>query len=122
MTMLMDAYRTVKKNVDWADAVYPKKLNQEKIQPNQTFILVRDGMQNLSAFGSNTFLQMEYGVQIQIWYSTSSTLDYDEVELKLMKTLEKHGWRIQSVRGRVQDPDTFQDFQTILISKTKETK
>ncbi|QGN61531.1 DUF806 family protein [Leuconostoc citreum] len=34
--------------------------------------------------------------------------------------LEKNRWRTQSIRGRVPDPDTQQDFQTIYVSKTKE--
>ena len=64
---------------------------------------------------------MTYGVDIQIWYSTSSTLDYDAVEQNLMKTLEAQGWRVQTIRGRIADPDVFQDFQTITFAKTKET-
>ncbi|WP_090089857.1 DUF806 family protein [Leuconostoc gasicomitatum] len=122
MTTLMDAYRLIKANETFADAVYAKKLDQTKIKPNQTFILVRDSTQELSSFGSDTFVEMEYAIQVQIFYSTSPvTFDYDDVEIKLMKALENKGFRIQTVRGRLQDPDTFQDFQTIIISKTKET-
>lgn len=121
MTMLMDAYRIVKANATWADSVYVKKIDQTQTTPDRTFLLVRDGIQTLSLFGSDTFTQITYGVDIQIWYSTSSTLDYDAVEQNLMKTLEAQGWRIQTIRGRIVDPDTFQDFQTITFAKTKET-
>lgn len=128
MTALMDAYKLVKTNAVWANNVYVKQIPWADSSPaklkeksNQTFILVRDGIQELSLFSSNTFIEMNYGVQIQVFYSTDSTLDYDDVEIKLMKFLESKGWHIQSVRGRIQDPDTFQEFQTIIISKTKET-
>lgn len=121
MTMLMDAYRIVKANATWADSVYVKKLDKSQITPDKTFVLVRDGVQSQSLFGSNTYTQMTYGVDIQIWYSTSSTLDYDAVEQNLMKTLEAQGWRVQTIRGRIVDPDAFQDFQTITFAKTKET-
>lgn len=118
----MDAYKVIKANALFADAVYAKKLDQTKIKQNQTFILVRDSTQELSRFGSDTFVEMEYAIQVQIFYSTSQVaFDYDEVEITLMKYLESKGFRIQTVRGRLQDPDTFQDFQTIIISKTKET-
>lgn len=118
--MLADAYNIISDNVSWADDVYAKELKQDNIGPNKTFILVRDSLQNMSAFGSDTFTLITYGVEIQIWYSTNSLLDYDDVELKMMKILEKQGWRTQSIRGRVPDPDSRQDFQTIYISKTKE--
>ena len=120
MTMLSDAYNIVIDNASWADAVYAKELKQDNIAPNQTFVLVKDSLQALSLFGSNTFKEMTYDVEIQIWYSTHSLLDYDDVEIKLMKALENSGWRTQSIRGRVPDPDTQQDFQTIYVSKTKE--
>lgn len=121
MTMLMDAYRIVKANATWADNVYVKKLDQSQMGLDKTFVLVRDGIQSQSLFGSNTYTQMTYGVDVQIWYSTSSTLDYDVVEQNLMKTLETQGWRVQTIRGRIVDPGIFQDFQTITFAKTKET-
>ncbi|SPJ44101.1 DUF806 family protein [Leuconostoc carnosum] len=122
MTALMDAYKVIKANSTFADTMYAKKLDQTKIKPNQTFILVRDSTQELSSFGSDTFVGMNYAFQVQIFYSTNPvTFDYDEVEIKLMKVLESNGYRIQTVRGRMQDPDSFQDFQTIIISKEKET-
>ncbi|WLC58831.1 DUF806 family protein [Leuconostoc carnosum] len=118
----MDAYKVIKANSTFADTMYAKKLDQTKIKPNQTFILVRDSTQELSSFGSDTFVGMNYAFQVQIFYSTNPvTFDYDEVEIKLMKVLESNGYRIQTVRGRMQDPDSFQDFQTIIISKEKET-
>ena len=120
MTMLADAYNIVSDNASWADAVYAKELKQDNIAPNQTFVLVRDSLQAMSLFGSNTFKEITYDVEIQIWYSTNSLLDYDDVEIKLMKVLEVNGWRTHSIRGRVPDPDTQQDFQTIYVSKTKE--
>lgn len=121
MTMLMDAYRIVKANATWADSVYVKKLDQSQMGLDKTFVLVRDGIQSQSLFGSNTYTQMTYGVDVQIWYSTSSTLDYDAVEQNLMKTLETQGWRVQTIRNRIVDPGILQDFQTITFAKTKET-
>ena len=121
MTMLMDAYRIVKANATWADSVYVIKIDQSQIGPDKTFLLVRDGIQTVSIYGSNTYTQTIYGIDIQIWYSTSSTLDYDAVEQNLMKTLEAQGWRVQTIRGRIVDPGIFQDFQTITFAKTKET-
>ena len=121
MTMLMDAYRIVKADATWADSVYVKKLDQSQITPDKTFVLVRDGIQTVSIYGSNTYTQTIYGIDIQIWYSTNSILDYDAVEQNLMKKLEARGWRVQTIRGRIVDPDMFQDFQTITFAKTKET-
>lgn len=118
----MEVLKKVKEHVNWADGIYPKHAPKEVLEDNnKTFILVRDNSQELSLFGSDTFLEVQSEVSIQVFYSIKSTFDFDEKEIELMKFLESQGMRITQIRGRVQDPDTFQDFQTIIVKTRKET-
>lgn len=119
MTALSDLYQLITDDVDWADHIFIKAIDKGFDDPDKTIILVRDSAQVVGDFASNRFKSMQYTLQIQIFYSTSSDLDYDEVELELMEFLEDNNYTVETVRGRIQDPDTFQDFQTILVNKTK---
>ncbi|CAH1857507.1 hypothetical protein R077811_01541 [Convivina intestini] len=120
MTALMDLYEAVKSGVDWADNVFVKNIDESEAKTDLTFLLVRDATQELDNYGSNTFHTMTYTLQIQIFYASDSDLDYDEVELKLFRYLESKGYLISNVRGRLQDPDTYQDYQTFLVNIEKE--
>ncbi|USS92035.1 DUF806 family protein [Fructobacillus americanaquae] len=118
MTVLSNLYKNLNGRFDWADRVYVKSI-PSSAPSDSTFIFITDSTQQIKDFGSNTFQNMQYDLEIQIFYSTKSTLDYDSVELDLMRFLNSNGYVISNVRGRIQDPDTFQDYQTIIVSKTE---
>lgn len=118
----MDTYQTVKDYATWSDEVYARGIPEEHSGiENKTVILIRDAYSKASLFGSNTFNVLISNVVIQIFYSLENDLDYDEIEIGLMKYLETKGYRITDIKGRFDDPDTHQDYQTIQISKTKNT-
>lgn len=120
LTVLMDTYQAVKDYATWANEVYARGIPEEHSGiENKTVILVRDAYSQVSLFGSNTFNVLISNVVIQIFYSLENDLDYDEVEIDLMKHLETKGYRITDIKGRFDDPDTHQDYQTIQVTYTK---
>ncbi|MDD9138313.1 DUF806 family protein [Fructobacillus sp. CRL 2054] len=118
MTALSNLYGLLDGHFDWVDNTYIKAIPDDAPN-NSTFIFMRDSTQQLKDFGSNAFRSMQYDLEIQIYYSTESELDYDSVELNLMRFLISNGYVIETVRGRIQDPDTAQDYQTIIVGKTE---
>ncbi|WP_288572060.1 DUF806 family protein [uncultured Weissella sp.] len=116
MTVVMDTYKLIKQHVTWADGIYPKSIPKEA-PVNKTSLLIRDAYSDLGSFGNDTFNSIAQSVVIQIYYSINSELDYDQVEIELMKLLMANHYMITDIKGRQTDPDTAQDFQTIQITK-----
>lgn len=121
MTVVMDTFNLIKEHVTWTDGVYPKLIPQE-VPANQTSLLIRDAYSNLGSYGNDTFNTIEQNVIVQIYYSVDSDLDYDEVEIELMKLLTANGYTINDIKGRQTDPDTEQDYQTIQVTRNKVIK
>ncbi|XZO08215.1 DUF806 family protein [Weissella paramesenteroides] len=119
MTVVMDTYKLIKQHVTWADGIYPKSIPEEApVTPKQTSLLIRDAYSDLGSFGSDTFNEIAQNVVIQIYYSIDSELDYDQVEIALMKFLMSNGYTIADIKGRSTDPDTKQDYQTIQVTRS----
>lgn len=121
MTTLRNLYDIIKPLTKWADNVYLKRLPQSDVEPGQTFILLTERSISLDDYGSNVFNSAEIGLQLQIFYALDFNQDYEDLEFKLMKQLTLMGYTIMTVRGHTTDPDTHQDFQTILITKRRLT-
>ncbi|TDV88512.1 uncharacterized protein DUF806 [Leuconostoc mesenteroides] len=122
MTVVMDTFNLIKEHVTWADGIYPKLIPQEA-PANQTSLLVRDAYSILGSYGSNTFNSVAQNVVIQIYYSVDSDLDYDDVEIELMRFLTANGYTIADIKGRVlQSPEIPQDYQTIQVTRNKVIK
>lgn len=117
MTVVMDTYKLIKQHVTWADGIYPKSIPVEA-PANQTSLLIRDAYSDLGSFGSDTFNEIAQNVVIQIYYSIDSELDYDQVEIALMKFLMSNGYTIAEIKGHSTDPDTSQDYQTIQVTRS----
>ncbi|MBS1007790.1 DUF806 family protein [Leuconostoc suionicum] len=121
MTVVMDTFNLIKEHVTWTDGVYPKLIAKE-VPASQTSLLIRDAYSNLGSYGNDTFNTVEQNVVIQIYYSLDSDLDYDDVEIELMKFLTANGYTINDIKGRQTDPDTAQDYQTIQVTRNKVIK
>lgn len=121
MTVVMDTFNLVREHVTWTDGVYPKLIPRE-VPASQTSLLIRDAYSNLGSYGNDTFNTIEQNVVIQIYYSLDSDLDYDDVEIELMKFLTANGYTINDIKGRQTDPDTEQDYQTIQVTRNKVIK
>lgn len=121
MTVVMDAFNLIKEHVTWTDGVYPKLIPKE-VPASQTSLLIRDAYSNLGSYGNDTFNTIEQNIVIQIYYSLDSDLDYDEVEIELMKFLTSNGYTVNDIKGRQTDPDTAQDYQTIQVTRNKVIK
>lgn len=117
MTVVMDTYKLIKQHVTWADGIYPKSIPEEA-PANHTSLLIRDAYSDLGSFGSDTFNEIAQNVVIQIYYSIDSELDYDQVEIALMKFLMSNGYTIADIKGHSTDPDTSQDYQTIQVTRS----
>lgn len=121
MTVVMDTFNLIKEHVTWTDCVYPKLIPKE-VPASQTSLLIRDAYSNLGSYGNDTFNTIEQNVVIQIYYSLDSNLDYDDVEIELMKFLTANGYTVNDIKGRQTDPDTEQDYQTIQVTRNKVIK
>lgn len=121
MTAVMDTFNLIKEHATWADGIYPKLIPQE-VPANQTSLLVRDAYSSLGSYGGDTFNTVAQNIVIQIYYSVDSDLDYDDVEIELMKFLTANGYTITDIKGRQTDPNTAQDYQTIQVTRNKVIK
>lgn len=121
MTVVMDTFNLIKEHVTWIDGVYPKIIPKE-VSASQTSLLIRDAYSNLGSYGNDTFNTIEQNVIIQIYYSLDNDLDYDEVEIELMKFLTSNAYTVNDIKGRQTDPDTAQDYQTIQVTRNKVIK
>lgn len=119
MSTLKLTYDLIKPLITWADNIYLKRVPQSGVSPDKTFILLTELAADLEDYGSNSFNSIDFGIQIQIFYATNFNQDYESLEIQLLKKLEANGYRITAVRGHAIDPDTHQDFQTILITKRR---
>ncbi|MCT3047938.1 DUF806 family protein, partial [Leuconostoc mesenteroides] len=94
-----------------------------EVPASQTSLLIRDAYSNLGSYGNDTFNTIEQNIVIQIYYSVDSDLDYDDVEIELMKFLTANGYTIADIKGRVlQSPEIPQDYQTIQVTRNKVIK
>ncbi|MHA7611734.1 DUF806 family protein [Weissella viridescens] len=118
MTVVMDTFNLIKEHVTWADGIYPKLIPKE-VPAGQTSLLIRDAYSNLGSYGNDTFNTIDQDVAIQIYYAVDSDLDYDDVEIELMKFLTSKGYTVNDIKGRQTDPDTEQDYQTIQVTRHK---
>ncbi|QEA34522.1 DUF806 family protein [Weissella soli] len=116
MTAVMDTFSLLNGHVTWVDGIHPK-LIPEEILANQTSLLIRDAYSSLGNYGGNTFNTVSQNIIIQIYYSLESDLDYDTVEIELMKFLTANGYMVSDIKGRQTDPDTGQDYQTIQVKR-----
>ncbi|WP_338753131.1 DUF806 family protein [Leuconostoc mesenteroides] len=121
MTVVMDTFNLIKEHVTWTDGIYPKLISKE-VPASQTSLLISDAYSNLGSYGNDTFNAIEQNVIVQIYYSLDSDLDYDEVEIELMKFLTSNGYTVNDIKGRQTDPDTAQDYQTIQVTRNKVIK
>ncbi|MFT9122660.1 MAG: DUF806 family protein [Leuconostoc mesenteroides] len=121
MTVVMDTFNLIKEHVTWTDGIYPKLIPKE-VPASQTSLLIRDAYSNLGSYGNDTFNTIEQNVIIQIYYSLDNDLDYDEVEIELMKFLTSNDYMVNDIKGRQTDPDTAQDYQTIQVTRNKVIK
>lgn len=119
MSLLMEAYRQIKLEAVWADAIRVNALKADE-DKNKTLILVRNSTSRVGDYGSNQFNTYEGSVQIQIFLSLNASFDLEEKLIALMNALNQGGWQINEVKPAIPDPDTKQLTATINISRTKE--
>lgn len=105
---------------DWVDVVYADAIpEEEKDKVDKTVILVRPAYDQLEDYGSDSFTTITRHLNIQIFYKVGNELDYDGLEVKLYKALQKSGYRVDEIKGRLIDIDTSQDYQTFIVTINK---
>lgn len=120
MTIVMQAKVLLEQLASWASEVYPNQIPaEEQDKTSNTIILVRPAFDTLTDFGSNTFNSVTNILSVQIFYATGNNLDYDVLETQLYRDLINNGYLIESVKGRLVDIDTQQDYQTFTITKNR---
>ncbi|WP_188354001.1 DUF806 family protein [Leuconostoc falkenbergense] len=121
MTILMQARALLESLTSgWVDVVYADAIPEEdKDKVDQTVILVRPAYDQLEDYGSDSFTTITRHLNIQIFYKVGNELDYDDLEVKLYKALQKNGYRVDEIKGRLIDIDTSQDYQTFIVTINK---
>lgn len=105
---------------DWVDYVYPNVLPEEaKEIVNETVILIRPAYDQLGDYASDSFNSITRHFNIQIFYKVDNDFDYDTLELNLYKGLQKSGYRVDEIKGRLLDIDTNQVYQTFIVTNNK---
>lgn len=124
MTIVMQAKALLETlTADWVSDVYPNAIPEEvQDKVDNTIILVRPAYDMLEDYGSDTFGSLTSVLSVQIFYAVGNELDYDVVEYQLYKELEKAGFKVTDIKGRLVDIDTNQDYQTFTITKNRTTK
>lgn len=119
MTAVGDAVSKIKE-VQGIDNVYPFFIPENKASAtNTTDCFVSDMSNDPMVFGSDRLMATDQHIAVHIFYKLKIK-GVDELNYRLISTLESDRWRYQAGNGFSQDPDTKQP-TTILYFRRKKT-
>ncbi|ADG39896.1 prophage pi3 protein 18 [Leuconostoc kimchii IMSNU 11154] len=101
-----------------ADAVFTTSIDEEYQKDVQsTVILIAETVNDLDKRANNRFRNMNYGVEVQIFYGTDFNQPILDVEIKLARLLEKNDWVITQSKSHINDPKTDQVTKVFYFEK-----
>jgi hypothetical protein len=104
--------------MSFADVVFVTSIDEEYLENvTSTVVLVTETVNDLDKRANNRFRNMNYGVEVQIFYGINFTKPILDTEISLARLLEKNGWQTTQSKSHTNDPKTNQVTKVFYFEK-----
>lgn len=104
--------------MSFADVVLVTSIDEEYLENvTSTVVLVTETVNDLDKRANNRFRNMNYGVEVQIFYGINFTKPILDTEISLARLLEKNGWQTTQSKSHTNDPKTNQVTKVFYFEK-----
>ncbi|MGG0921930.1 DUF806 family protein [Leuconostoc suionicum] len=102
----------------FADVVFVTSIDKEYLENvTSTVVLVTETVNDLDKRANNRFRNMNYGVEVQIFYGINFTKPILDTEISLARLLEKNDWQTTQSKSHINDPKTNQVTKVFYFEK-----
>ncbi|WP_281446821.1 DUF806 family protein [Leuconostoc mesenteroides] len=104
--------------MSFADVVFVTSIDEEYLENvTSTVVLVTETVNDLDKRANNRFRNMNYGVEVQIFYGINFTKPILDTEISLARLLEKNDWQTTQSKAHTNDPKTNQVTKVFYFEK-----
>jgi len=105
-------------SMGFADVVFVTSIDEEYLENvTSTVVLVTETVNDLDKRANNRFRNMNYGVEVQIFYGINFTKPILDTEIALARLLEKNDWQTTQSKSHINDPKTNQVTKVFYFEK-----
>ena len=105
-------------SLGFADVVFVTSIDEEYLESvTSTVVLVTETVNDLDKRANNRFRNMNYGVEVQIFYGINFTKPILDTEISLARLLEKNDWQTTQSKSHINDPKTNQVTKVFYFEK-----
>lgn len=105
-------------SLGFADVVFVTSIDEEYLENvTSTVVLVTETVNDLDKRANNRFRNMNYGVEVQIFYGINFTKPILDTEISLARLLEKNDWQTTQSKSHINDPKTNQVTKVFYFEK-----
>jgi len=105
-------------SMGFADVVFVTSIDEEYLENvTSTVVLVTETVNDLDKRANNRFRNMNYGVEVQIFYGINFTKPILDTEISLARLLEKNDWQTTQSKSHTNDPKTNQVTKVFYFEK-----
>ncbi|WP_349531173.1 DUF806 family protein [Leuconostoc mesenteroides] len=105
-------------SMGFADVVFVTSIDEEYLENvTSTVVLVTETVNDLDKRANNRFRNMNYGVEVQIFYGINFTKPILDTEIALARLLEKNDWQTTQSKSHINDPKTNQVTKVFYFKK-----
>ncbi|WP_421832674.1 DUF806 family protein [Leuconostoc mesenteroides] len=105
-------------SMGFADVVFVTSIDEEYLENvTSTVVLVTEMVNDLDKRANNRFRNMNYGVEVQIFYGINFTKPILDTEIALARLLEKNDWQATQSKSHINDPKTNQVTKVFYFEK-----
>lgn len=105
-------------SMGFADAVFVTSIDEEYLKNvTSTIVLITETVNDLDKRANNRFRNMNYGVEVQIFYGINFTKPILDTEISLARLLEKNDWQTTQSKSHINDPKTNQVTKVFYFEK-----
>lgn len=105
-------------SLGFADVVFVTSIDEEYLENvTSTVVLVTETVNDLGKRANNRFRNMNYGVEVQIFYGINFTKPILDTEISLARLLEQNDWQTTQSKSHINDPKTNQVTKVFYFEK-----
>jgi len=105
-------------SMGFADVVFVTSIDEEYLENvTSTVVLVSETVNDLDKRANNRFRNMNYGVEVQIFYGINFTKPILDTEIALARLLEQNDWQTTQSKSHTNDPKTNQVTKVFYFEK-----
>ena len=102
----------------FADATFVNSIDEEYLKDVQsTIILITETVNDLDKRANNRFRNLNYGVELQIFYGINFNQSIIDIEIKVARLLERNDWHMTQSKSHINDPKTDQVTKVFYFTK-----